>query len=84
MAVHVRRHVLAWLRSGDPRRGWVRRHGPAVATAALAGALLVAGANPTGQSGPWNAGEDDEFYDEEFDGAEDGEFDDASAPLVPG
>lgn len=81
LAVHVRRHILAWLRTGQPRREWVRRHGPAVATAALAGALLVVGSNPTGQSGPWNAG-DDEFFDEEFDDAEDGEFDDASAPLL--
>ena len=29
------------------------------------------------------AGEDGEFFDEEFDEVEDGEFDDASAPLVP-
>ena len=75
-AVHVRRHVLAWLRSGDPTRAWFRQHGPAVVVAALCVSLFVAGASPSGQAGDWGGGDDEFFEDEEFD---DEEFDEEEA-----
>ncbi|MEM9464547.1 MAG: hypothetical protein AAGA90_04210 [Actinomycetota bacterium] len=80
LAVHLRRHVIGWLRSGDSARAWVRRHGPAAAVAALCVGLLVAGADPDGQAGRWREGErEEEFFDEdEFEETDD---EDASVQL---
>ncbi|MEM8708080.1 MAG: hypothetical protein AAGE98_16575, partial [Actinomycetota bacterium] len=83
-AVHLRRHVLTWLRAGTPSREWVRRHGPAAAVATLTLGLLVAGADPTGQSGPWGVFDGEEFdeFDDDFDVDDDLEFDDEALALL--
>ena len=83
VAVHARRQALVWLRSGGSDRAWFRRHGPAVAVAALTLSLFVAGASPSGQAGDWGVGEDpdDEFFDEEEFEDDDGVDEEAVAQL---
>ncbi|MEM7325882.1 MAG: OpgC domain-containing protein [Actinomycetota bacterium] len=76
-AVHLRRVVLGWLRTGTPAREWVRVHGPAVAVGVL-GLALLAPITPNGQAGQWDDW-DEEFdegeWDDEFEDDFDSEFD---------
>lgn len=66
-AVRVRTRAIAWLHAGATRREALRRHLPLTSIAVLLVAVLAAGADPVGASGPWGldgAGFEEDGFDE--------------------
>lgn len=81
IAVLARQRVLSWLRTGDPTREHIRRHGPLVAVAGLLLVAVLASAAPSGAAGDF-AGGDEPLTDEGDDrGDEDGDGDDPRVEL---